>query len=195
MNAHSDKESLRRIMRQVRTSRSSVEHARRSQAICKHLSEVPEVVHARRVFAYWPMVDRGEVDIRPWLRQAQDRGCEIWLPIVEGSRIRHRRFVSEDELKPGSFGQLEPTGMPEEPEEYPELVIVPGLAADSRGNRLGYGGGFYDRFLATLPLGDEGSLVVMPIFAQHVIERVPIQADDIPVHKLVTEDGTCDCTK
>ena len=195
MNARPDKESLRRMMREARASRSPEEHARRSQAICKNLSEVPAIAHARRVFAYWPMVDRGEVDIRPWLRQSRDRGCEIWLPVVEGNRIRHRRFVSEDELKPGSFGQLEPTGIPEEPEGYPEIVIVPGLAADRRGNRLGYGGGFYDRFLATLPLGDEGSLVVMPVIAQHVIERVPKQAGDIPVHKLVTEDGAYDCTK
>ena len=74
-------------------------------------------------------------------------------------------------------------------------MIVPGLAADPLGNRLGYGGGFYDRFLATLPLGDEGSLVVMPIFGQYVIERIPKQANDIPVHKLVTEDGTYDCMK
>lgn len=195
MTAGPDKELLRRMMREARASRPSEEHARCSQAICKHLSEVPAVAHAHRVFAYWPMVDRGEVDIRPWLRQAQNRGCKIWLPVVEGNRIRHRRFVSEDDLKPGSFGQLEPTGIPGEPEEYPEIVIVPGLAADPQGNRLGYGGGFYDRFLASLPLGDEGSLVVMPIFAQHVIEQVPKQPDDIPVHKLVTENGTYDCMK
>lgn len=139
------------------------------------------------------MTHRGEVDIRPVLREAHDRGRTIWLPVVDGKQLIHRRFPGESGLKPGTFGQLEPVDSGPESFEWPDLIILPGLAADREGNRLGYGGGYYDRFLSGAHTGAARPHLVMALFEDQIVDRVPVSHHDIPVDALVTELGFRRC--
>ena len=92
-----------------------------------------------------------EIDTLPLLETALKDGKSVFLPRMEGEKIRFYRFQSQDSLKKGPYGLLEP--LPKGPllaSDFPALIFSPGLAFDRQGNRLGRGGGFYDRFFAEL---------------------------------------------
>jgi 5-formyltetrahydrofolate cyclo-ligase len=105
---------------------------------------------------------------------------------VEGRTIVPVGYRSGDPVKPSSFGALEPAaGEPVGPEEI-DVVVVPGLAFDRRGHRVGYGGGFYDRFLGRLR---PDALTVGICFSVQVVDEVPHGRGDRPVDLVVTEQG------
>ena len=97
---------------------------------------------------YWPLP--GELDIRPLLKACHAQGHELALPCTprKGYPLIFRAWTPDDSLKAGPYGTREP--FPEKKEILPNLVLVPLLAFTQHGERLGYGGGFYDRTLAAL---------------------------------------------
>ena len=117
-------------------------------------------------------------------------GSSIIVPFCDGNDIVPFRLRSLDELEPGYRGIPEPKaslrrepGRIVAPEDI-ELAIVPGLAFDTSGNRLGRGGGFYDRFLLKLP---PTATVVGLAFDCQVFESIPVEPHDRPVDFLITE--------
>lgn len=115
-------------------------------------------------------------------------GWQVALPRVEGEKLIFHRLASLAELKPGSHGAREP-----EADEATRIsptdataVLVPGVAFDSCGARLGRGGGFYDRLLAHPHFAARRIAVC---FACQLVERVPVETHDIEVDEIVTEDG------
>jgi len=187
------KESMRRTMRQLRLAIPPREHASHSQAICNHISALLARSGARCIHSFWPMTDRGEIDVRPLLQRAHSKGVEIWLPVVDDDRLRHGRFSNEGALKSGAYGQLEPVTSSRRLPVQPQVILVPGLAADGHGNRLGYGGGYYDRFLGECAAADARPLIVMPLLQKQVVEEVPHGTMDEPIHLLITEHGVHRC--
>jgi 5-formyltetrahydrofolate cyclo-ligase len=134
------------------------------------------------VSGYWPFAD--EIDPRPLLAALHDRGHALCLPVTKaGEALRFRAWAPGDALVPGPFDTREPA--PEKTERRPDCLLVPLLAVDDEGYRLGYGGGFYDRTLAAL--GD--ALSVGLAFAFQRRERLPRGAHDRPLHWLVSENG------
>jgi 5-formyltetrahydrofolate cyclo-ligase len=109
-------------------------------------------------------------------------GKSLSLPRVEGHRITFREFASEKQLISGSFGIPEPP--PDCKESRPDLVIVPGVAFDRRGYRLGYGRAFYDRYLSENPTFSVGAA-----YSLQVVERIPRRRHDRRVDALATEIG------
>lgn len=139
--------------------------------------------HAGRVLAgYMPM--RTEIDPLPAM--AAHRGT-VCVPVIPGRGVplRFRVWTPDTEMVDGEFGARIPgTGDWAEP----EVLIVPLLAWDRRGYRLGYGGGFYDRTLAALRATGPRVAIGFAFAAQEVAE-VPIEATDECLDHLVTEDG------
>ncbi len=107
------------------------------------------------------------------------------LPRVEGRRLAAVPAGSGERLVRSSFGVAEPCGA-ELPATALAAVIVPGLAFDARGYRIGYGAGFYDRFL---PLVDPHAATIGVCFAAQVVGRVPVDAHDVAVGIVLTEAG------
>jgi 5-formyltetrahydrofolate cyclo-ligase len=100
------------------------------------------------LLAYWPLPD--EVDIRPLLDRLLQEGKTILLPkVVDGDRMELRRYTSAADLVEGSFHIMEPIGEPFTDYSHIDVAIIPGMAFDAAGHRLGRGKGYYDRFLAT----------------------------------------------
>ena len=124
-----------------------------------------------------------------FLRRVLGDGKTLLLPRVEreGLTLYEVRDLARD-LSPGTWGIREPR-----PEYCPvsdpgivDFALIPGVAFDRKGGRLGYGGGFYDRLLASLP---DGPPLVSGAFEVQVVDEVPVGPHDAPVHAVVTEEG------
>ena len=178
------KRALRREVRARRDALPPEERERLGQAVARNLLTLPEVRQASTVMAFSSF--GSEVDTRPIIEQLARDGRRVVLPRVEGRTIVPVGYRSGDPVKPSSLGALEPAGGdPVRPEEI-DVVIVPGLAFDRRGHRVGYGGGFYDRFLGRLR---PDALTVGICFSVQVVDEVPHGRGDRPVDLVVTEEG------
>lgn len=132
---------------------------------------------------YWPMGD--EADPRALAAALAARGHALALPVVAGRRspLHFRAWRDGDGLVVHRFGMHEP--VPSAPRVVPDMLLVPLLAFDARGHRLGYGGGFYDCTLAALAR----KLAVGIAFAGQEVERLPDAPHDHPLDMVVTETG------
>jgi 5-formyltetrahydrofolate cyclo-ligase len=139
------------------------------------------------VGGFWPL--GGEIDLRPLLLALAARGHGLALPVTprRGNPLRFRRWQPGQALQPGPFGTSQPG--PEAPEATPDFLLVPLLAFDARGNRLGYGGGYYDRTLAELPQAERLGIA----YACQQLAAVPAGATDIRLPLVATERGIVIC--
>ncbi len=126
---------------------------------------------------------RSEVETGPMIRHALASGKRVILPKVSGKELALFEIRDLDkDVAPGAWDIPEPvTSHPAELAEI-DLIITPGAAFDERGNRLGYGAGFYDRILSAFT----GTTIALAFEAQ-IVPEVPTDEHDIPVKKIVTE--------
>lgn len=176
------KKRLRQSCLEKRTSLGEDYQHQASLMICRNIEAWSVFQEAAVILSYLPMTD--EVDLLPLVENNPQKN---WLvprillqgrmqfhPYDPGRLIRHR------------FGMLEPDpSLPVIPAEQVELVLAPGLAYDRRGWRLGYGGGFYDRFLS----GQQTLVSLGVIYQALLLPDLPHQEYDVPVQYIVTENG------
>jgi 5-formyltetrahydrofolate cyclo-ligase len=140
------------------------------------------------VSGFWPINE--EIDIRPLMIELFNQGCQLALPVVEGKRQRllFRAWRPGDPLEVGVFGTLHPSSKREVIE--PEALLVPLLACDTEGWRLGYGGGFYDLTLATLR--SKGRITAVGVgFDAQLVPEVPHGPQDQRLDWLLTDRRAC----
>ena len=130
-----------------------------------------------------------EVDTRPLIAWLYTHKKQIVLPVVVNAaeapaeqHLEHRRFSGEDALVRSQLGIHEPVESDLVPLADIDVVVVPALGVDRRGNRLGYGRGHYDRFLSKIRVP-----TVCPVFRECVQRHIPTEPHDIPVGIVVTE--------
>jgi 5-formyltetrahydrofolate cyclo-ligase len=155
-----------------------------AQAIRDRLLQKLEIPEDTVVSGYWPIGD--ELDVRPLLSELFARGNPICLPEVvgRGKPLIFRKWSPGDPLRNASFGTQVP--LPDSPERVPRVLLVPLLAFDRTGYRLGYGGGFYDRTLSQLR--EHGSVVAIGIAgAVQEVAEVPHDASDQRLDWIATE--------
>ena len=140
------------------------------------------------VSGFWPMAE--ELDIRPLMMELHNQGCELCLPVVVAKKqpLVFRAWRPGDPLESGVFGTLHPS--PTRPVLEPDALIVPLLAVDEQGWRLGYGGGFYDRTLARLRTLKQVTAMGVAFNAQ-IVPEVPHGPDDQPLDWLLTDKRAC----
>ena len=151
-------------------------------ALMRHvLAEAPPPAGAV-VSGFWPIGK--EIDIRPLLHALDKRGHAVVLPVTpkRGNLLSFRRWRPGDILEPERFGTFRPIGE----QATPDFLLVPLLAFDRRGHRLGYGAGFYDRTLAALPAGRYAMGVA---FAAQEVPEVPAGPTDIRLDAVATDRG------
>lgn len=177
-----EKKSLRRQILAARDGLAPAEREARSAALRDRLRSLPRWREAGTVHLFVPF--GSEVDTFPLLEALLAEGRRAVLPrVAPGRRLHHCLVTALADLAPGAWGIPEPgPHCAQVPPVEVELVLVPGVAFDRRGGRLGYGGGFYDGFLAECPAPR-----VALAFGLQVVPEVPREPHDLLVHALVTE--------
>jgi len=181
-----DLDAAKRTARAAASARRHGLDARTAgEALALHvLRDLPPAAGAI-VSGYWPIGD--EIDVRPLLRALHDRGHRVALPVTprRGEPLSFRGWQPGDALIPERFGTMRPIGDP----LVPDVLLIPLLAFDAAGRRLGYGGGFYDRTLAGLP----GRFRLGCAFAVQQVDAVPVGPYDMRLDAVATENGVLRC--
>lgn len=165
------KELLRNLMREAKRQHQDQLEAMSAEVV-DHLSGM--LSPFTTIMAYWPLPD--EVDIRPLIHQLVTQGKTVVLPKVTGDETMElRRYTSIDDLTEGAFHIMEPTGPCWTDDARIEAVLVPGMAFDAAGHRLGRGRGYYDRFLAAHP----HLYKIGVCFPFQRVAQVPSEAHDV----------------
>ena len=140
------------------------------------------------VSGFWPMAE--ELDIRPLMTALAEQGCRLALPVVVAKKqpLLFRAWQPGDALEAGVFGTLHPS--PQREVVEPDALIVPLLAVDEEGWRLGYGGGFYDRTLERLR-GRKKVTAIGVGFDGQLVPDVPHGPDDQRLDWLLTDKRAC----
>ena len=183
---------LRRAIRQARRALTPREQHAHAVAVANRLGRDPRFLRAARIGAY--LAADGEIDPLPLLRVAIAAGKRCYLPVLHpfaGPSLWFCEWRAGDPLVPNRFAIPEP--MPQRRPPHPawqlDLLLVPLVAFDARGNRLGMGGGYYDRTLAYLRHRAHWRRPIVMGLA-HALQRVdalPKNAWDIPVDGVITE--------
>lgn len=183
------KDTLRRELLEARGRLSAEEVAERSKVIEEYLLNLESFKGARKLALYAPF--RNEVLTERLFSEARSRGKEVFYPRVErtvekGRHLEFHRVDERGELEEGSYEIHEPLNgtSPVHPEEF-DLIVVPGVAFDRWGSRLGYGKGYYDRVLKSVRC----SIIGLGYDLQLLTERLPREAHDVPVTGVITESG------
>ena len=143
------------------------------------------------ISAYWPVAD--EIDVRPLMLRLFKCGHMIFLPVVQGptAPLLFRKWTPDTELFDGGFGTSIPG--PDSVEGIPSVLLVPILAFDGEGFRLGYGGGFYDRTLQSFRDKKAGVISVGVAYEAQFVTKLPIEEHDQRLDFVVTEVQTRRC--
>lgn len=176
-----DKKEVRKQMRAAKNAVPFCEKEERSEHIMSRVELLPQFIAADTVLLYWSMEDEVQTHqfVERWYRQKT-----LLLPCVDGDDLRLRQYTGPQCLKAGEqFGIGEPTGPEYTDLNHVQLIVVPGVAFDRKGNRMGRGRGFYDRLLKSTP----NAYKVGVAFDFQILNTIPTEPFDVPMDKVVSE--------
>jgi 5-formyltetrahydrofolate cyclo-ligase len=186
---------LRQNLAERRRALSPRERIAAAQGLRHSLEQLPEYHTDQRVAGYWAI--DGELPLNLAIPPLAARGQQFLLPVLgEGRRLRFAPWSAGEDVRPNRYGIPEPA----EPREWLEpfqldLVLVPLLAFDRQGQRLGYGGGFYDRSFAFLKEQARPTepLLVGVAYAFQELEQIEAEPWDVPLDLIATDRELIDC--
>lgn len=176
------KQELRRYVRAQKKQYTAAQLAAMSEQICGKVLRSAWWQEAGTSLLYYPLAD--EVDVRPLILGAYKNGKRVLLPVCKGDDLELHLYEGEDSLAPGAFGIMESLGPLFAAENYSEiqLAIIPGMAFDRMGHRMGRGRGYYDRLLPQLTAAKLQGIC----FPFQLLEHVPTDAHDVAVHEVIS---------
>jgi len=190
--ASTSKETWRAKFRTYRRSLGTRAYAARSSLIGQRTLGLPAVTQAQVVHVYWPLPVQREIDTRPLIGTLCAKGIDVVLPVVtsfapDTPTMEHRRYTGPDALVPNRWGIYEPVSTTPVTVAALDVVLVPTLGADQKGQRLGHGSGYYDAFLR-----DVSCPRIALVYEACVVPTLPKASHDVPMTTLVTEQTVID---
>lgn len=183
------KRAVRRRVLELRAAVSPEDRRAAALAVTRRFLALPEVSDATTVLAFSSF--GSELSLDPLMEALAPSGVVVALPVIVGDAIEARSFRPGDPTSLTSFGAREPTdGRPIAPETL-DVVVTPAIAYDRAGRRIGYGGGFYDRFL--LRTREDTLRVGVGFSVQLVDDDLPAGAFDLRVDVVLTPEETVRC--
>ena len=179
------KKKLRRKIQNKRNNLPIWDRKKRSKIIAEKFFNTAYYINSNNILIYYPF--RSEIEVTIIIRQALKNKKNIILPRVHNQELK--LFYVDNlkkQLERGAHGIMEPTTNLCRPAKISDidLVIIPGVVFDKNLNRLGYGGGFYDRLLPLIPAGVKKIALCFDI---QVVDSIPVSEHDIKVDLLITD--------
>ena len=186
--AGAEKEQLRGSMRRLRAAIPAAERSRLAELVEEALFGLPDVLAARTILLFYSFGT--EVATAGMAQRILGSGTRLLLPyLAEDGAMQAAEVRAGDALDQTAYGPREPRARIAVDPETVDVVVTPGLAFDREGNRLGYGGGYYDRYLARMG----GAILRVGVaFSLQLVDRVPHEQEDQPVDVVVTDQGVLD---
>lgn len=179
-----EKNKLRQQMLIKRAEFASWQKEKLDQNIRDKIEDIVNRKQIQNIAAYFPM--GSEIDILPLLIELKNKGIKIYLPkILPKRKMEFRLFESLEKMESGVFGTSHPSSQRVFDGQF-DLIITPGLAFDFKKNRLGYGGGYYDRFL----INQNQALKIGVCYLFQLKQAIPINENDMLVDKIIHPDKT-----
>ena len=178
---HRAKQRIRKLLIQKRRMLAAEERSSLSESILSQLEKMTVFREAKTVLLYYPK--NNEVDVLPLFKRYK-RDKTLLLPVTHRDRMTAHPYEGNDKMHRGKFGIPEPT-TPEFQGKI-DVIIVPAVAFDRAGNRLGRGGGYYDRFLKKQP---HATLIGVGYDFQ-LVDEVPVRKHDQKVHRIILPSQT-----
>lgn len=183
------KKKLRDHFLEKRNTLSDQEVKSKSSDIIHQLVNLKEFVSASTIHTYLPIRGNNEVDTLPLIHECFDQGKKVVVPKIAGSgELQHVELESLNKLEINNWGVPEPGSNRHIPVKELEVVFVPMVAGDRFKNRLGYGKGYYDRFLKDCGAPKVGILFDCQLYKKNL----PVESFDIPLDILITESEKID---
>lgn len=186
-----NKQQLRALLKDKRAALPRDQKKQWDRQIVQRIAASPEFQQATALLLYAPLP--GEIDLLLLARIAREQGKAVAFPRcnTQACTLEFYQLTPDTRLIPGAYGIAEPP--PNAPRLIPDrnsLCILPALSFDPNGNRLGYGKGYYDRFLATFP-----GIAAGAVYSSFLLKEIPTQPHDLPVSLLFTQRDRRDCEK
>lgn len=177
------KEVLRKQMMKKRSNLSKAEKRIKDQSIYKQVISDKDYREADSVFVFLSF--GSEINTKPILQHALDHNKRVFLPKVVGNHLELFEIENFENLERSKYGILEPNAYCQGIGNCGiDFILMPGLAFDSSGGRVGYGGGFYDRYISSLPNYKDIPKVAIAYDFQ-ILDKVPMSKYDIPVDRII----------
>lgn len=189
MTKREEKNQLRRLLLEQMRALPPAYCRKADKAIYRHVAALPAYQTARTICVYVGMAH--EIDTKPLIKRMLAGGKRVGVPLCVGKGVMEIREIGGlDELQPGTWGILEPA--PDAPLLQPDeidLGLIPCVSGNEEGQRLGYGGGFYDAYLAKAPF-----LRVLLCCKAMMTAPIPMEPHDAMMDVVVSEDGAVYCS-
>ena len=177
---HRAKQRMRELLIQKRRMLSAEERKSLSESILSQLELMQCFREAKTVLLYYPK--NNEVDVLPLFKRHKDK--TLLLPVTHRKEMTANPFEGNDKMHRGKFGIPEPTTQPYEGDI--DVIIVPAVAFDKEGNRLGRGGGYYDRFLKK----QSHATFIGVGYDFQLVDEVPVRQHDQKMHRIILPSQT-----
>lgn len=184
------KRELRVELRARRRSLSPTAQRQHAARLVRHILSLPSLRTARHIAAYWPA--DGEIDPREFINFASQRGIQMYLPVIGVDGVMHfAKYNSGDTLKKNTYGIPEPQWRRKSLKALWQLdvLLMPLVGFDVRGNRLGMGGGFYDRAIAAASGRCKQPQRWGLAHSCQRVQQIPVDSRDMPLRGVITEQG------
>jgi 5-formyltetrahydrofolate cyclo-ligase len=182
-----EKSSLRKVLLEKRDATSYDYMKLTSQKIHNRLKQIEVFRSAKKIACYYPI--GSEVKTQDIMQELLGDGKEVFLPKVEGDNMSFRRITGFADLEKGNFDIMEPKENCPKTDDV-EIVLVPTVGITRAGIRLGYGYGFYDRYLAS-----SKAKTISLTYSKQIVKSIPFSEKDIKIDWIITEDEAIETSK
>jgi 5-formyltetrahydrofolate cyclo-ligase len=187
LETNTEKSSLRKVLLQRRDTTSYDFIKLASKKIQDRLKQVDVFKKAKKIACYYPI--GSEVLTQDIMQEILGNGIEVFLPKVVGDNLSFRKIDGLKDLEKGTFGIMEPKENCQEVKEM-DVVVVPAIGITKNGIRLGYGYGYYDRFLST-----SNAKTITLTYSKQLVKSIPFSEKDVKIDWIVTEEKFIETSK
>lgn len=187
MSLDSEKCTIREKFLHARKVRSGTDYVEMSRRLSERLYQFCQNQKYHVIHTFLPLKSKGEPDISMFINTALCDGLKLIVPEVVRDQLemRHHRYHLETQLNGGAYGVLVPIDDDIVDPRLADAVLVPMLAVDTNGYRLGYGKGYYDYFLSNM-----NAVFIGVCFDEEIVDAIPHEVHDEPVHYIISDNRT-----